>query len=334
MLLTLKKRLWLIITLSTVLLVVSLVSLIKVDYTLTAPGYNHPIDDVIVIDDGLDESGSFHTTSVIVLDRMSYLQYWLGNLEKKVSVRENPDYYDDIDLKDLDYMSMAMKDDSLATSLIVAALLANKEITYESYITVYLTYNYLEVDTIELGDKIITVNGNDPRTEIPDVLCNEIARFEVKRGEEILFFDIEKKDIDGYCRFGLYTRTYSEIIDTEISYHFVDTNTGGPSGGLLQALYIYNELTTEDITHGLKIAGTGTINIEGNAGKIGGIEQKIITSVLNGIDVFFVPYISDSDSDNYIEAQRVLATLNSDMELVPVKTLQDALDYLHDRSDS
>ena len=36
-----------------------------------------------------------------------------------------------------------------------------------------------------------------------------------------------------------------------------------------------NSLVEEDITHGLKIVGTGTIDYDGNVGSIGGVEYNI-----------------------------------------------------------
>jgi PDZ domain-containing protein len=111
---------------------------------------------------------------------------------------------------------------------------------------------------------------------------------------------------------------------------------GGPSGGLLSTLHIYNLLAEEDITHGLKIAGTGTINYDGTVGYIGGVRQKIITAYLNGVDVFFIPHLKEEYTDNYIEAKRVceeLKILDYESWLVPVATLEDALGYLATRGD-
>jgi len=317
------------ITLSVLLIAISLISLIKVDYKLTAPGYNNNINTFIEIESDYKSSGSFHTTSVIVLNRMTYLQYLVGQVEKKVAVTEIPEYYNHIDIDDLTIMGYQMKDDSLATSLVAAINKTSLSITYETFQTVYLTYDYLDANTLELGDKLITVNGKDPLTGIDEIECDTTGEFTVLRDNQELTFDVTRHQLDnGYCAFGAYIDPLTEIISTEVEYNFVDTNTGGPSGGLLQSLYIFNELTPNDITGGNKIAGTGTIDVDGNVGAIGGIEQKIITSVMNNIDIFFVPYLSDEDSDNYIEAKKVLESLSSDMILVPVQTIDDAITYL------
>ena len=50
---------------------------------------------------------------------------------------------------------------------------------------------------------------------------------------------------------------------------------GGPSAGLIFSLAIYDKITPGTLTGGRDIAGTGTIDVNGNVGEIGGIQQKI-----------------------------------------------------------
>ena len=50
----------------------------------------------------------------------------------------------------------------------------------------------------------------------------------------------------------------------------------GPSGGLITTLEIYNQLTEKDLTGGYQIAGTGTIELDGTIGTIGGVEHKLL----------------------------------------------------------
>ena len=88
------------------------------------------------------------------------------------------------------------------------------------------------------------------------------------------------------------------------------------------ALSIYNQNIKEDITKGKKVAGTGTIDLEGNVGEIGGIKHKIIGAVKGRAKIFLLPY------ENYEEAKNVVKENNYNITLVPVKTFKDALNYL------
>ena len=101
------------------------------------------------------------------------------------------------------------------------------------------------------------------------------------------------------------------------------TTTVGPSGGLLQTLAVYNSITTDDVTKGKKIMGTGGIALDGSATIIGGEKQKIITANLYMADVFFIP------EENYNDAKKQYDLLKEvSYELVSVKTFDDVLNYL------
>ena len=101
------------------------------------------------------------------------------------------------------------------------------------------------------------------------------------------------------------------------------TTTTGPSGGLLQTLAVYNAITSDDVTKGLKIMGTGGITLTGEATGIGGTRQKIITADLYTANVFFIPEV------NYEEAKTQYDLMDTvSFDLVAVKTFDDVLTYL------
>ena len=56
----------------------------------------------------------------------------------------------------------------------------------------------------------------------------------------------------------------------------ISENIGGPSGGLMFALGIYDTLTPGSLTDGKVIAGTGEIDADGKVVAIGGIQQKLV----------------------------------------------------------
>ncbi len=100
-------------------------------------------------------------------------------------------------------------------------------------------------------------------------------------------------------------------------------HVGGPSHGAMLTLTLLNQLTIDDLTHGLKVAGTGTIGPDGSIGPIGGIKQKVYTIERTGADVFFVP-----------EQQLAQARESStNLRIIPVKTFSDILSWLDDVND-
>jgi PDZ domain-containing protein len=100
----------------------------------------------------------------------------------------------------------------------------------------------------------------------------------------------------------------------------IDTNkiSGGPSAGLIFTLSVYNALISQDLTGGRRIAGTGTINLDGTVGPIGGVKQKIFAAEAVGAAYFLCPV------DNYADAVSVARSL----KVVKIATVQQAIDFL------
>ncbi|WP_156995867.1 SepM family pheromone-processing serine protease [Paenibacillus stellifer] len=104
---------------------------------------------------------------------------------------------------------------------------------------------------------------------------------------------------------------------------FTDTDVGGPSAGLMFTMEIYNRLTPGDLTKGYMVAGTGTIDPDGKVGAIGGVQFKIVAADRKGAEIFFVP------AANYDTAKAKADKIGSQMKLVKVTSLKDALDYMN-----
>jgi Lon-like protease len=94
---------------------------------------------------------------------------------------------------------------------------------------------------------------------------------------------------------------------------------GGPSAGLMFTLGIMDKLKPEDLTGGKIIAGTGTIDDDGNVGPIGGIPQKLVGAKSAGAQLFLVP------KDNCAEA---LKNTVPGLPMAEVATVDDALTAL------
>ena len=107
-----------------------------------------------------------------------------------------------------------------------------------------------------------------------------------------------------------------------IKFNFKNSE-GGPSGGFMMSLALYDYLIEEDLSKGLKISGTGTIDIDGNVGTIGGVKYKLKGAVTNNSDIFFVP-----SGENYEEAIKLKEKYNYKIDIVGVSTLDDAIKYL------
>lgn len=79
--------------------------------------------------------------------------------------------------------------------------------------------------------------------------------------------------------------TFDPPVDVSIQIDQI----GGSSAGTMFALGIIDKLTPEDEANGEVIAGTGTMDLNGAVGPIGGIRQKMAGSLRDGADWFLAP---------------------------------------------
>ena len=96
-------------------------------------------------------------------------------------------------------------------------------------------------------------------------------------------------------------------------------DVGGPSAGLMWAVGLYDLLTPGDLTGGRTIAGTGSIDLEGNVGPIGGILDKVVAARDANADIMLVP------RDNFDEIKNVDM---GDLQLVSVATFDETVEAL------
>ncbi|TDX52107.1 PDZ domain-containing protein [Orenia marismortui] len=118
---------------------------------------------------------------------------------------------------------------------------------------------------------------------------------------------------------GVFVAPYKREYKFPINISINAGKIGGPSAGSMFTLEIFNRLTKEDITHGLKVAGTGTIDLDGSIGRIDGIQQKIVAAKKKGAKIFFAPK-GNSDKAKQMKDYGI--------DIVIVDNVEDIISYL------
>ncbi|MDR4145132.1 PDZ domain-containing protein, partial [Bacillus paranthracis] len=119
-----------------------------------------------------------------------------------------------------------------------------------------------------------------------DIVHLEFLHGKKKKEADVEVIELDKKT--GQVGIGIAPEdnmTIHPSIDVKIN----SENIGGPSAGFMFSLEVYNQIVKEDLTRGYKIAGTGTMDAEGNVGQIGGIKHKIVAAHKEDVDIFFYP---------------------------------------------
>ncbi len=231
-------------------------------------------------------------------------------------------------VNDLITLEKLYMDSSIDNATILAYKTAGKniEITKVNNNVIYISP--MADTSIKLYDKIIKINDVDVKTmddlkkQVNSYAENDTVTLTVIRNNKEVATSAKIYKVDDELKIGISTLTtyeYDTIPPIKIK---TKQSESGSSGGLMLSLAIYNKITDEDITHGKKIVGTGTIDIDGTVGAIDGVKYKILGAVKNKADVFLVP------EENYKEALEVKKANNLDIVIKDVSTFNEALDYL------
>lgn len=175
---------------------------------------------------------------------------------------------------------------------------------------------------LEPGDVIVGARGERVRSpeDLRDVMEShspgDPVELEVRRAGKVRTVEVGTRADEEDARravVGVLVEPAADI-DLPLDIKINAGDVGGPSAGLAFALDVVDELG-RDIDGGRRIAVTGELDLEGNVGAIGGIEQKAAGARLADADIFVVP------KDNAAEAREHADGL----EIVAVSTFDEAL---------
>lgn len=182
---------------------------------------------------------------------------------------------------------------------------------------------------IKTGDVLLQIDGKklnelyEYKSIVDSKNIGDTITLTVEREGKKLDLDIKVKQIDGEKLTGVsILNLFDYKTDPKINLSFKD-NESGSSGGLMLSLAIYNELIDYDLTNGLKIVGTGTIDFYGNVGEIDGVKYKLKGAVKSGADVFIAPV-----GKNYDECIKLKKEKGYDIKIIGVKTFDEAVEGL------
>ncbi len=297
---------------------------IPTNYAVIAPGGLTQLAGEFEIE-GIEMDEHFYSIHVYGQEPITIFQYLMVRNNDYFEVTEMTQRQSDTSYLDSITQGNISKDASYKTALIKAYELAS---TKDDSINISYNFNGLtiydyprRVEGINIGDTIIKING----ISIKDMTFEEA---EVLAYQRDVTYTILNDNEESYDYHYVYDETdvvfwffpAYEITDASPKFDYGNFHLiGGPSGGLLQTLMIYSSLLKLNIEN-LVIAGTGTIEMTGDVGRIGGIREKITTASWHNVDVFFIPksHLDEIDDLSYTYI------------LVPVETLDEAVNWLYE----
>lgn len=166
---------------------------------------------------------------------------------------------------------------------------------------------------LEDGDLLIEIDGRSALMgEVYQLQqAKIIVQMVVLRDEEILTLKVDPNAVG-----------YAEQLYMDPTNHPVPgtpETEKGESSGLVHALALVDAVGEGDLTGGLRVAATGTLDGNGSVGEIGGVVEKTRAAIKARADVLFVPPGNE-------EAARQAA--GDDITVVPVAHLFEAVQWL------
>lgn len=312
-------------------LIILIVGVFPLPVNLYVGGGIIDLEDRIEIENEYKEKGSFNLAYVresratLPTYLLSFIAGWERVSIESVKLDENDNSKDMWEREQL-YLKEANDN-----AIINAYRLAGEKINVNKEIFQVLYVDRIAETNLKIGDEIISIDGksivsyNDIQNAASNKNVGDKINIKVRRNNKEQDCEAIINILDDEKKIGIYLiKLYDYDVEREIDLKF-SNREGGSSGGLMLSLAIYNRLISEDLTKGLTIVGTGTIDANGNVGEIGGVKYKLKGAVNNKTDIFFVPV------DNYEEAINEKNKHDYDIEVIKVETLQDAIDYLESR---
>jgi len=318
-------------------LVCVLVLIFPLPYYIESPGSADKLNQIITVDGKKDtQAGSFMMTTVQV-QKANVLTVLLSQFDRNAELIPKKDILGSSDSAEYERIQEYNMEDSKNEAIQIALELADipyKRVYKGIYVLAVADYSSF-YKKLEVGDLIQKLNGKTvlqsdefieslqkmPIDEPLSIGYERNGKEEVADGKIIKLPKLNRPGV------GVTVVDQTEI-DTKKDIEFNTQGVSGPSAGLMFSLELYSMLSNKDLKQGRNIAGTGTINDKGEVGDIGGIEKKVVAAEKAGATIFFAPNNESEGKTNYELAKESAKKNNLTLKIVPVKTIQDAIDYL------
>lgn len=297
-------------------------------YSIYAPGGHIVMSDRVEGVGTYKEEGSLSMTYVSIVKGTAPFLVLSKIIPNWDVVATDKLTYDETDLKETLEIDKIYMKEAISNAEYVAYTKAGIDFKETAVHNIVTNKSKDAKTTIHHGDEIIGFDGEEYsdlksfQNYISAKKANDEVAIDYMQGGKKKTEVVTLIEIDGVTKVGLGIATVSEFetdFDIEVK---TKPSESGPSGGFITALEIYNKITEEDITHGKKIMGTGTIDRDGTVGEIGGVKYKLLGAYKDGAEVFLCP------KENYEEALEVKEENDMDIVLIGVGTFDEGLNKL------
>ncbi|KGA97033.1 hypothetical protein AJ85_13690 [Alkalihalobacillus alcalophilus ATCC 27647 = CGMCC 1.3604] len=292
-----------------------------------------------------EDVGTFMLTTIQMGRANTFLYLWSYLSPYRVLHPDETIRYEGESDREYHHRQIMLMNNSQQAATIIAYEKAGKDVQYDyqGAIITQLIEEMPAEEKLEIGDRIIEIDGQTVR-HVEDLF----SLLEGKGEEDIVTFTLIRNDVEetyevGFSKFpeqylqegeeervgiGIANPVTAREVTFDPDIKMDTEQIGGPSAGLMFSLEIMNQLSEEDLTKGYHIAGTGSISESGTVGRIGGAAQKLVAAEKAGADYFFAPSEEGRTDSNYAQALEAAEDIDANVVVVPIDTIDDALEFL------
>jgi len=313
-----------------IITVLILLNLIPTSYFLVIPGQAINLSENITVENGeKDAKGQFLLTSTAII-KANLLLYIYGFFDSNIDLK-NRDDETLLNIAQKDYINIMEKlmQESQMISKVVALRKAgySPEISGRGILINGILDNSSAKNKLLSGDVIIKIDEQPVHTleEFSEIIrsysSSQMVRITFLRDNSTYSTSISlielpsAEDKTGRIGIGIYADTKDLQCGFPLEIEINLEKIKGPSAGLMIALEVLNQLTENDLSSSLLIAGTGNLSMDGRITEVDGIKQKIISAKKHKADVFLVP------KKNYPEALK----FSHGIRIIPVDDFDDTI---------
>ena len=297
------------------IIVVLIVLNIDLPYTLYMKGGMSNLSKKISVKDENINTGEYNALYVLS-SKVNVFTYLLSKLRSDMDLVYNEnDYEEDFNINKL--LLINSRNNALKLAYNKAGktykIVKNNLYVFNDYDDIKALEKIEKIDGVDIDniDKLKELLNSKDEVELETTYKNKTYKRKLK---------VKYENNEG--KLGINLINIEDIEYSPDIKILIDDNESGSSSGLMLALTIYDKLVDKDISNGLKIIGTGSIDLDGNIKPIDGLKYKMLGLKGKKYDVLFIPY------ENKEEANNINRKYNLNLDFVPIKTFDEAISYL------
>ena len=310
---------------------------IRLPYVIYSPGDATPVEGIVRI----SGAKTYHSPGEVLFltvsvsrDRPNVWRWLAASLDKDSDIVGEDSFLQGQSRSRVDKENVVAMDDSqqAATTVALEQLGYTVNASGSGAIVAQVVDHSPAKGHLEPGDLITAIDGQpistaeQVGTTVRAKPAGTTFQFTVTRKGQTLTVPItthaaRSGPLKGKPQVGIAPVTKDLKLDFPVDVKIDPGPVSGPSAGLAFTLAIIDEMTPGSLTGGQKVAVTGTMDLDGNVGEVGGVPQKTAAALDAGAKLFIVPTA---------EVKQAKARAGDAATIVGVNTIDGALRALRE----